>query len=355
MINLFSPLKSGDLQLPNRILMSALTRARAGRSHIPNPMMAEYYAQRATSGLIFTEATMVAADGCAFTGEGGLYDDECVAGWRRVTEAVHARGGRIAVQLWHPGRAAHSVLNGGVQPVSSTDRAISDSSIQTPEGEKAYEVPRRLALDELPGIIELFRRAAERAMAAGFDGVQLHGAHGYLLDQFLRDSVNDRDDAYGGSIANRARLLLEAVDAAVSVCGAGRVSVRISPLVPFNDIRESDPEALVAYLARELNARQIGALELRHGDFREAAEQRLAVIAREHFKGTLLANGGYDYASGQAAVASGAVDAVVYGKAYLSNPDLVERFRAGADLNPVDFSKLYTPGPAGYTDYPTMA
>lgn len=355
MVDLFSPLTAGDLVLPNRVLMAALTRARAGRTHIPNALMAEYYAQRASSGLIFTEATMVAADGCAFTGEGGLYNDECVAGWRLVTDAVHARGGRIMVQLWHPGRAAHSVLNDGAQPISSTDRAISDSTIQTPEGEKSYEVPRRLAREEIPGIVELFRAASERALAAGFDGVQLHGAHGYLLDQFLRDSVNDRTDDYGGSIANRAKLLLQTVDAAIGVIGAGRVSVRISPLVPFNDISDSDPEALVTYVATELNARKIGSLEMRHGDFRGPGEQQLAVIAREHFKGTLLVNGGYDLPTAQAVIESGAADAVVFGKAYLSNPDLVERLRVAAPLNPVDFSKLYTPGPAGYTDYPTMA
>jgi N-ethylmaleimide reductase len=355
MVDLFSPLQAGDLNLPNRIIMASLTRARAGRSHIPNALMAEYYAQRASAGLILTEATMVAADGCAFTGEGGLFDDACVAGWRQVTDAVHARGGRIAVQLWHPGRAAHSLLNAGAQPISSTDRAITGSSIQTPEGEQQYEVPRRLQREEIPGIVELFRLASERALAAGFDGVQLHGAHGYLLDQFLRDSVNDRSDDYGGSIANRARLLLQTVDAAIGVLGAGRVSVRISPLVPFNDISDSDPEALVAHVASELNARKIGFLEMRHGDFRGPGEQALAQIARKHFNGALFVNGGYDLASAADAIQHGQADAVVFGKAYLSNPDLVERFRAGAALNAVDFAKLYTPGPAGYTDYPAMA
>jgi N-ethylmaleimide reductase len=355
MSDLFSPLQAGDLHLANRVVMAALTRARAGRTHIPNALMAEYYAQRASAGLIITEATMVAADGCAFTGEGGLFDDACVAGWRQVTDAVHARGGRIIVQLWHPGRAAHSLLNDGVQPISSTDRAIGDSQISTPEGMQDYEAPRRLAREEIPGIVELFRAAAERALAAGFDGAQIHGAHGYIIDQFLRDGANDRSDDYGGSLQNRARLLLEIVDAVSGVLGAGRVSVRISPLVPFNDMRDSAPEALVEYVARELDRRKIGSFELRHADFRDPAEQRLAHIARREFHGPLLVNGGYDLASANAAVSSGAVDAVVFGKAYLSNPDLVERFRAGAELNPVDFGKLYTPGPAGYTDYPAMA
>lgn len=355
MVDLYSPLTAGPLELPNRIVMAALTRARAGRTHIPNALMAEYYAQRASAGLIFTEATMVAADGCAFTGEGGLYDDATTAGWRAVTDAVHARGGRIQVQLWHPGRAAHSLLNGGVQPISSTDRAIRGDQISTPDGMQDYEVPRRLAREEIPGIVEAFRRAAERAREAGFDGAQIHGAHGYIIDQFLRDGANDRTDDYGGSIANRARLLLEIVDATAGVLGADRISVRISPLVPYNDMVDSNPEALVEYVARELDRRKIAFLELRHNDFRDPAEQRLAQIARREFHGPLFVNGGYDLAGAQAAVASGAVDAVVFGKAWLANPDLVARFRAGATLNPVDFGKLYTPGPAGYTDYPSLA
>lgn len=355
MSDLFSPLAAGALQLPNRIVMAALTRARAGRTHIPNALMAEYYAQRASAGLIITEATMVAADGCAFTGEGGLFDDACVAGWRQVTDAVHARGGRIIVQLWHPGRAAHSSLNGGVQPISSTDRAIQGDQISTPEGMQDYEVPRRLAREEIPGIVELFRAAAVRALAAGFDGAQIHGAHGYIIDQFLRDGANDRNDDYGGSLEKRARLLLEIVDATSGVMGADRVSVRISPLVPYNHMRDSNPEALVEYVARELDRRKIGFFELRHADFRDPAEQRLAQIARREFRGPLFVNGGYDQASAHAAVSSGAVDAVVFGKPYLSNPDLVERFRVNAALNPVDFARLYTPGPAGYTDYPSLA
>lgn len=353
--NLFTPLHAGEILLPNRIVMSALTRSRAGRAHIPNEMMAEYYSQRASAGAIMTEATMIARDGCAFTAEGGLFDEACVAGWRRVTDAVHGRGGRILVQLWHPGRAAHSVLNGGVQPVSSTDRPIRDSTIHTPEGEKAYEVPRRLAREELPGIIELFRAAARRAQEAGFDGVQIHGAHGYLLDQFLRDSVNDRTDDYGGSIANRARLLLEAVDAAIEVLGPGRVSVRISPLVPFNDIADSQPVQLVEHVAAELDRRRVAFLELRHADHRKPAEQELARAARKHFRGALFRNGGYDQESAQRAIAEGQADAVVFGRLYIANPDLVERFKAGAPLADFNPATLYSPGPAGYTDYPSLS
>ena len=354
MTTLFDPLRAGELSLRNRVVMAALTRSRAGRTHIPNELMAEYYAQRASSGLIITEATMAARDGCAFTGEGGLFDAACVQGWQQVTDAVHRRGGRIIVQLWHPGRAAHSALNAGVQPISSTDSAIRNGKIRTPEGEKQYEAPRRLDLAEIPAIVEIFRAAALRAQQAGFDGAQLHGAHGYLLDQFLRDGVNDRTDEYGGPIANRARLLLEVVDAAVDVLGAGRVSVRISPLVPHNDISDSDPAALVDYVATELERRKIAFLELRHGDHRAAAEQSLAKIARDRFRGALFVNGGYDLETAQAAVAAGRADAVVFGSKYVANPDLVERFRKGAALNDLDRPTLYTPGPVGYVDYPTL-
>ena len=354
MTDLFCPLDAGQLRLSNRIVMAALTRARAGRTHVPNALMAEYYAQRASAGLIFTEATMVAADGCAFTGEGGLFDAACAAGWRQVTDAVHARGGRIMVQLWHPGRAAHSLLNGGVQPVSSCAEAIRGSQINTPHGKQDYEVPRALDDDELPGYVDLFRAAAERAVDAGFDGVQLHGAHGYLLDQFLRSGSNPRGGSHGGDLGKRARLLLEAVDACCDVVGAGRVSVRISPLVAVNDMHDDDPEALVEHVARELDLRQIALFELRHADHAEPAERRLASIARQHFRGALLLNGWFDRDSALQAVASGTADGVVFGKAYIANPDLVERLQRGAELAGVDFDTLYSPGAKGYTDYPPM-
>jgi N-ethylmaleimide reductase len=352
--NLFTPLACGDLQLRNRIVMAPLTRSRAGRTHVPNELMTQYYAQRASAGLIITEATMIAPDACAFIGEGGLYDEATTAGWRRVTDAVHRHGGLILVQLWHPGRAAHSSLNGGVQPVSSTDRAIRGSKIRTLEGEKDYEAPRRLTSAEMPGIVELFRAGCVRAREAGFDGVQIHAAHGYLIDQFLRDSVNDRSDDYGGSLANRARLLFEVVDAANAVLGAGRVAVRISPLVPYNDIADAAPSELVRHVAAELDRRRIAFLELRHADHSRGAEAELGSIARRSFSGALLVNGGYERDSATAAVASGAADAVVFGKHYVANPDLVERFAAGATLSRLNPGTLYSPGPAGYTDYPSV-
>jgi len=352
---LLSPVQVGDLQLKNRVIMSALTRSRAGRQHIPNELLAEYYAQRASAGLVMTEATMVAADGCAFIAEAGIWDGERVVGWRRVTDAVHKAGGLIAVQLWHPGRAAHSQLNDGVQPISSTNKAIPNNSIRTPAGAMPSEVPRALRTEELPGIVAMFRSAAENAKQAQFDAVEVHGAHGYLLDQFLRDGVNDRSDAYGGSIENRARLLFEVVDAAIEVFSAGRVGLRISPLVAYNDMVDSNPEALVAYVAEQLDRRGAAFLDLRHDQFDRPAEQKLAAIARAAYHGSLMRNGGFDQASGEAALADGSADAIIYGKPYVANPDLVERFRLGAPLAALDPATLYSPGPHGYTDYPTLA
>ncbi|MGQ0619996.1 MAG: alkene reductase [Panacagrimonas sp.] len=355
MTTLHTPVQMGDLNLPNRILMAPLTRCRAGATHVPNELMAEYYAQRASGGLVFTECTMVAGDASAFIGEGGIYSPEHAAGWRKVTDAVHAKGGRIAMQIWHPGRATHQDINGGVPPVSSSNKPIRNESTHTPTGKHPYPAPRPLRTEEIPGIVELFRQGAKNAKDAGFDGVQLHGAHGYLLDQFLRDGVNDRSDAYGGSIAHRARLLFEAIDAVIGVWSAGKVGVRISPLVPFNDMSDSNPRELVAYVAEQAQARKLGHFELRHDQWDRPEELELAKIARRSFHGALLLNGGFDRESGEAAVAEGRADAIVYGKAFLANPDLPTRFAQKAPLNPVDFGTLYTPGPKGYSDYPALA
>lgn len=354
MPSLLSPVQLGDLQLKNRVVMAALTRVRAGTSHLANDLMAEYYSQRASGGLIFTEATMVDATASAFIGEGGLYSAEHASAWRKVTDAVHRKGGLIAVQLWHPGRATHQDINGGVQPVSSTARAI-NSSTHTPTGKHPYPVPRALRTDEIPALVESFRQAAAHAKAAGFDGVQLHGAHGYILDQFLRDGANDRTDAYGGSLQNRAKLLFEVIDAAIGVWGAGRVGVRISPLVPFNDMSDSNPRELVAYVAEQAQARKLGHLELRHDQWDRPEEIELQKIARRTFRGALMLNGGFDGPSGEAAVAEGRADAIVYGKHYLANPDLPERIAKKAPLNPFDMNTFYSPGPEGYTDYPLLA
>jgi len=334
--------------------MAPLTRARAGATHIPNDMMVDYYSQRASSGLMMTECTMVDAHACAFMGEGGIYSPAHVTGWKRVTDAVHAKGGRIFMQIWHPGRAAHSLLNEGEQPVSSSAKAIRHEMTHTPQGDKPYEVPRALRAEEIPRYVEMFRFAAKNAQLAGFDGVQIHGAHGYLIDNFLRDGVNERTDAYGGSVANRARFLLEVTDAAIGVWGTGRVAVRISPLVPFNDMADSQPTALVTYVAQELNRRRISFLEIRHENHALPEEQAILQVARRHFHGVLMSNGSYTRESGDATVTGGAADAIIYGRPYIANPDLVERFSKQAPLNEVNYDRLYGGGPDGYSDYPSL-
>ncbi len=354
-MKLLTPLSAGSLSLPNRVWMAPLTRVRADQQHVPGDLNAEYYRQRASAGLIIAEATMVAGDARAFGWEPGIYSPAHVAGWRKVTQAVHAAGGQIALQLWHPGRATHPDLNHGVQPISSSHRAIRNDTIHTPNGKQAYPVPRVLRTDELPGVVELFRRGAENALEAGFDAVEVHGAHGYLLDQFLRDGVNDRTDDYGGSIAHRARLLFEVIDAVMGVFGAGRVGVRISPLVAFNDMTDSDAPALVAHVAGELQRRAAAFFELRHAKHDQPAELELARIARRVFRGALIRNGGFTRESGEAAVRSGLADAIAYGLPFIANPDLPRRFLLNAPLNPVDEARLYTAGPEGYTDYPALA
>jgi N-ethylmaleimide reductase len=354
-MQLLSPGQLGSLSIPNRVLFAPLTRVRADAENVPGELMADYYRQRASAGLLIAEATMVAADALAWPHQPGIHSTAHVAGWRRVTDAVHAAGGRIYLQIWHPGRATHSVLNGGAQPVSSSDKPIRDDTIHTPQGKLAYPAPRPLRTDEIPALVEQFRKAAENAKLAGFDGVQVHGAHGYILDQFLRDGVNDRTDGYGGSIANRARLVFEVVDAAASVFGMGRVGLRISPLVPFNDMVDSDPAALVAHVAAESEKRKLGFLELRHAHYDQAAEYELARVARKSFSGALVRNGGFTRDAGEAAIREGLADAIAYGVPFLANPDLPLRFLKNAPLNQPDPTTFYVAASrAGYTDYPFL-
>ncbi len=353
-MNLLTPFTAGSLSVPNRVWMAPLTRVRADHSHVATDLIAEHYRQRASAGLLIAEATMVAGNARAFGWEPGIYSPAHVAGWRKVTSAVHAAGGRIALQLWHPGRATHPALNGGLQPVSSTSRAIRNGTIETPEGELPYPAPRALRTDEVPGIVELFRQGAENAREAGFDAVEIHGAHGYILDQFLRDGANDRTDGYGGPIANRAKLLLAATDAAIGVFGAGRVGVRISPLVPFNDMQDGNPPELVAYVAAELQRRHAAYLHLRHDRHDRPAEVELARVARRHYRGALVLNGGFTRESGEEAVRTGLADAIAYGMLFIPNPDLPRRFLENAPLNPVDRATLYSDGPKGYIDYPAL-
>lgn len=353
---LFSPVALGSIVLSNRIVMAPLTRCRADADHVPTDLMAEYYAQRASAGLIVAEATMVIAGNSAFGGrEPGIYSPAQVAAWKRVTDAVHARGGKIALQLWHGGRACHSLLNHGAQPVGPSALRIENDEIHTPQGKKAYEVPRELRDDELPGIVEGFRHAAANAQAAGFDAVEVHGANGYLLDEFLRDGSNRRSGPYGGPVGHRARLLLEVVDAVTGVWGADRVGVRISPLNSFNDMKDSDPVGLTRFVAMQLDRRGIAYLHVMRGDFFGLQKADVIAPARAAFKGALIANMGYSPAEAAQAVADGVLAAVAFGHHYVSNPDLVERVRACVALVEPDNATLYSSGADGYTTYPRLA
>lgn len=352
---LFTPVQLGAIALPNRIVMAPLTRCRADAHHVPTDIMADYYAQRAGAGLIIAEATMAMEGHSAFGGrEPGLYSDAQVAGWKKVTDAVHARGGRILAQIWHGGRACHSLLNNGAQPVAPSPLRIENDETHTPKGKKPYEVPRELRDDELPGIVAGFARAAGNAKAAGFDGVEVHGANGYLLDEFLRDGSNRRTGPYGGPIANRARLLLEVVDAVVGVWGRDRVGVRISPLNSYNFMKDSDPVALTRHVATELDRRGIAFLDLMRGDFFGVQKGDVVTPAREAFKGTLLVGMGFTPAEAEQTVANGTAAAVVFGHHFISNPDLPARVRAGVALVEPDSKTFYSPGPRGYTDYPML-
>ncbi len=355
MTDLFTPLQLGPLTLQNRIFLAPLTRCRADEGHVPNALMAEYYAQRASGGLLIAEATMAMAGNSAFWREPGVYDDAQVAGWKLVTKAVHDKGGRIFLQVWHGGRATHSLLNGGQQPVGASAIAITDSETHTPKGKKPYETPRVLEDSELPSIVQGFGKAFENAKRADFDGVEVHGANGYLLDQFLRDGSNQRSGRYGGSMENRARLLLEVTQAACHVFGKDRVGVRISPLNSFNSMKDSDPVALATFVAERLSAMQIGYLHLMRADFFGAQKGDLLTPVRKAFRGVLVGNMGYTPDEAQAAVQSGAVDAIAFGTSFLANPDLPRRIREKAPLNEANPKSFYTPGAKGYTDYPTLA
>ncbi|MEZ5384046.1 MAG: alkene reductase [Prosthecobacter sp.] len=354
-MKLLSSLTAGALHLPNRILMAPLTRCRADADHVPTPLMAEYYAQRASAGLIIAEATMAMEGNSSFWMEPGIYSEAQVAGWKDVTDAVHAKGGRIVLQIWHGGRACHPLLNNGAQPVAPSAIPITGDEVHTPEGKKPYVTPRELRDDEIPGIVAGFKKAAENAKAAGFDGVEVHGANGYLLDEFLRDGANKRSGPYGGPIENRARLMLEVVDAVISVSGADRVGLRISPLNSYNSMIDSDPVAITEYIAKQASARGLAYLHVMRSDFLQAQSGDVMTPAREHFKGVLIGNMGYTADEAEQAIAAGQLDAVAFGTSFLANPDLPARIAAKAELNAPNPAAFYSPGPAGYTDYPAMA
>ena len=355
MTSLFSPLQAGDLHLPNRILMAPLTRCRAEDDHVPGALIAEYYAQRASAGLIIAEATMAMPRNSAFWREPGIHSEAQVAGWKRATDAVHAAGGRIVLQIWHGGRACHPDLNDDAQPVAPSALRIENDQVYTPKGKVDYVMPRALDDAELPGIVEGFAHAARNAKAAGFDGVEVHGANGYLLDEFLRDGSNRRSGAYGGDIMQRARLMLEVLEAVCGVWGSGRVGLRVSPLNSYNDMRDSDPVTLVRWLGKRLNDFDLAYWHVMRGDFLGQQHGDVMTPAREAFDGVLIGNMGYSADEADAAIAEGKVDAVAFGAPFIANPDFPERIRDGAPLAEPDRTTFYTWDAKGYTDYPRHA
>lgn len=352
--DLFSAARFGDLQLANRIAMAPLTRVRTEPGHIPGELMAEYYAQRASAGLLIAEATMTQEGHSAFRFEPGIYSDAHIAGWKQVTDAVHARGGKIVLQIWHGGRACHPDLNDGKVPVAPSALAITNDMVHTANGKQPYTVPRALDDEELPAIVEGFRQAAVNARAAGFDGVEVHAANGYLLDSFLRDGSNQRTGKYGGSLENRARLLFEVLEAVTAVLPSGRVGVRTSPLNSFNSMKDSDPVGQTAWLAEQLNRFELAYWHLMRADFLGEQTGDVVTPAREKYQGNLMVNMGYSKAEAEQVIGQGQADAVAFGVPYIANPDLVERFKANAALNEADPATFYSPGPEGYTDYPTL-
>ncbi|BBN59781.1 alkene reductase [Hydrogenovibrio marinus] len=349
---LFHPVKLGDLTIANRFVMAPLTRCRA-INHIPNDLMAEYYTQRASAGLIITECTMVTPQTSAFGNDPGIYSLEQVEGWKKVTESVHQAGGKIFLQIWHAGRAAHPLLNDGKEAVSASAIAI-DGETQTPEGKQPYTVPHELTKEEIANIVLDFRKAAANAMAAGFDGVEVHGANGYLIDQFLRDSANQRTDEYGGSIENRARFLTEVLEAVTDEIGGGCVGLRLSPLNSFNSMKDSHPTYWISYLAEHVNRFNLAYLHVMRADFFGLQQADVIPIAREHFKGHLMVNMGYNAEEAAEVIANNLADSVAFGTGFLANPDLPARVKAGAELNAPDQDTFYTSDAKGYTDYPFM-
>lgn len=351
MTTLFDPLSIGDLHLPNRIVMAPLTRLRAP-DNVANDLMAEHYVQRASAGLIITEGTPVRDDGVGYQHVPGIWSQAQTAGWRRVTDAVHGAGGRIAAQLWHVGRISHPLLLQGRQPVAPSAIAP-EGHVSLLRPKQPYPVPRALALDEIPGIIDAFRQGARNAKAAGFDGITIHGANGYLLDQFLQDGTNHRTDAYGGSVENRARLMIEVIDAVLEVWAPNRVGLHLAPRSPSYSMRDSDPAATFGHVARAMGERKLGFLFIRETQ----GEGALFSMLKREFGGVCIANDGFDAASAADVVARGVADAVSFGKAYIANPDLVERLRRNAPLNALDNATIYDLdhcSPVGYTDYPVL-
>jgi N-ethylmaleimide reductase len=354
-LDLFSSYQLNGLQLPSRMAMAPMTRNRAGQGNVPTELMATYYEQRASAGLIITEATQISPQGIGYPGTPGIHSDEQVAGWKHVTDAVHKSGGRIFLQLWHVGRISHPSLQpDGALPVAPSAIAPAGEAI-TFTGMQKFVTPRVLEIGEIPGIVNDFAEGAKRAKAAGFDGIEVHAANGYLIDQFLRDGANQRTDAYGGPVENRARFLREVTEAVIGVWGADRVGVRLSPTSAFNDMSDSDPHKTFGHAASVLNGIKVGYIHV----VEPAAEKqgpggRVSRVIRTNYRGTLIANGGYDLKSGNAAIASGETDLVSYGVLFLANPDLPVRFKRGTELNAPQQATFYGGDSHGYTDYPAL-
>lgn len=356
--DLFAPIELGPLRLTNRIVMAPLTRSRAGADDIPSEMAIEYYVQRASAGLIIAEATQISPQGKGYILTPGIYSQPQVAAWKKITDGVHAAGGKIFLQLWHVGRISHpSIQPGGVLPVAPS--AIKpEGQAFTEDGFKPLVTPRALETNELPGIVQQYRTAAENAKAAGFDGVEIHAANGYLLDQFLRDKTNQRTDAYGGNIQNRARLLMEVTEAVVAIWGGSRVGIRISPVSSFGDISDSDPQALFTYVVDALNRFGLVYLHVIEGDTggaREPAGNFDPQILRRLFQGQYMANNGYDLTLALQARTTGKADLIAFGRPFISNPDLVRRLQTSAPLATPDPATMYGGGAAGYIDYPALS
>lgn len=356
--SLFDPIQLGAIHAPNRVLMSPLTRGRSSAGHVPiSELKAEYYSQRASAGLIIAEATGISQEGLGWPSAPGIWSDEQVEAWKPVTKAVHDAGGRIILQLWHMGRLVHSDFLGGAQPVSAS-ATTAPGDAHTAEGKKPYVEARALETSEIPRIVADYVHAAKNAIAAGFDGVQIHGANGYLIDQFLRDNSNFRTDAYGGSIENRIRLLREVTQAVVDAVGTDRTSVRLSPNGETQGADDSNPVALFTAAAAALQQIGIAFLELRevkpYGNFGQTEVPRVSPDIRKVFTGPLVLNQEYTKELADADLASGLADAISFGRPYISNPDLVERLRTGAELTPDNYRTWYSPGPEGYTDYPVL-
>ena len=356
-MNIFSKYKLGDLELSNRLVMAPMTRCRAIEDNVTSPLAVIYYTQRASAGLIITEGSQVGPHGIGYIRTPGIYSSLQVAGWKKVTEAVHKSGGKIFLQLWHVGRVSHPDFLGGELPVAPSALPV-EGDVHTPQGKKEFVIPRALELDEIPDIIEQFRKGAQNAKASGFDGVEIHGANGYLLDQFLRDGSNRRTDKYGGSLKNRLLLPLEVTEAVAGVWGVDRVGYRISPHFSSYSMSDTNPRQTFSHFAEELNnigITYIHMVEPVGGRMGETAPTaKLAPTIHEIFEGTLILNGGYDSSSGNEAIEKGDADLISFGVLFLANPDLPERFRKNAPLNQADVATFYMGEEKGYIDYPKL-